>query len=131
MTLARTRSCAVVGLEGSIVEVEVDIAPGLPAFTIVGLPDTAVQEARERVRAAIRNSGFEFPQRRITVSLAPADLKKNGTSYDLPNRCRHIDRLRTGGISVLVGRSRISRRALTRRSGAAYAGCASNDGPCA
>ena len=84
MTLARTRSCAVVGLEGSIVEVEVDIAPGLPAFTIVGLPDTAVQEARERVRAAIRNSGFEFPQRRITVSLAPADLKKNGTSYDLP-----------------------------------------------
>ena len=84
MTLAHVRSCAVVGLEGSIVEVEVDIAPGLPAFTIVGLPDTAVQEARERVRAAIRNSGFEFPQRRITVSLAPADLKKNGTSYDLP-----------------------------------------------
>ena len=84
MTLARTRSCAVVGLEGSIVEVEVDIAPGLPAFTIVGLPDTAVQEARERVRAAIRNSGFEFPQRRITVSLAPADLKKVGPSYDLP-----------------------------------------------
>ena len=84
MTLAQVRSCAVVGLEGSIVEVEVDIAPGLPAFTIVGLPDTAVQEARERVRAAIRNSGFEFPQRRITVSLAPADLKKNGTSYDLP-----------------------------------------------
>ena len=84
MTLARTRSCVVVGLEGSIVEVEVDIAPGLPAFTIVGLPDTAVQEARERVRAAIRNSGFEFPQRRITVSLAPADLKKVGPSYDLP-----------------------------------------------
>ena len=84
MTLSHVRSCAVVGLEGSIVEVEVDIAPGLPAFTIVGLPDTAVQEARERVRAAIRNSGFEFPQRRITVSLAPADLKKNGTSYDLP-----------------------------------------------
>ena len=84
MTLARVRSCAVVGLEGSIVEVEVDIAPGLPAFTIVGLPDTAVQEARERVRAAIRNSGFEFPQRRITVSLLPADLKKVGPSYDLP-----------------------------------------------
>ena len=84
MTLARVRSCAVVGLEGSIVEVEVDISPGLPAFTVVGLPDTAVQEARERVRAAIRNSGFEFPQKRITVSLAPADLKKEGPAYDLP-----------------------------------------------
>ncbi|MBI4329608.1 MAG: YifB family Mg chelatase-like AAA ATPase [Chloroflexi bacterium] len=82
--LAKVKSCAVIGLEGSIVEVEVDIASGLPAFTIVGLPDTAVQEARERVRAAIRNSGFEFPARRITVSLAPADLKKEGPAYDLP-----------------------------------------------
>ena len=61
-----------------------DISPGLPAFNIVGLPDTAVQESRERVRAAIRNSGGEFPMRRITVSLAPADLKKSGPSYDLP-----------------------------------------------
>lgn len=82
--LAKVKSCAIVGLEGSIVEVEVDIAPGLPAFNIVGLPDTAVQEARERVRAAIRNSGFEFPMRRITVNLAPADIKKEGPSYDLP-----------------------------------------------
>ena len=84
MALARVKSCAIVGLDGSIVEVEVDIAPGLPSFTIVGLPDVAVQESRERVRAAIRNSGFDFPQRRITVSLAPADLKKAGPSYDLP-----------------------------------------------
>ena len=82
--VASLNTCAVLGLEGSIVEVEVDISPGLPAFTIVGLPDTAVQEARERVRAAIRNSGFEFPQRRITVSLAPADLRKEGPAYDLP-----------------------------------------------
>jgi magnesium chelatase family protein len=82
--LAKTRSCAVVGLEGSVVEVEVDISPGLPAFTVVGLPDKAVQEARERVRAAIRNSGCEFPMRRITVNLAPADLPKEGPSYDLP-----------------------------------------------
>ena len=67
-----------------MVETEVDISPGLPAFNIVGLPDTAVQEARERVRAAIRNSGYEFPMRRITVNLAPADLKKAGPSYDLP-----------------------------------------------
>lgn len=82
--LAKVRTCAVVGLEGYIVEVEVDISPGLPAFTIVGLPDTAVQEARERVRAAIRNSGREFPIRRITVNLAPADMRKAGPSYDLP-----------------------------------------------
>ena len=82
--LAKVQTCAVVGLEGSIVEVEVDISPGLPSFTIVGLPDTAVQEARERVRAALRNSGCDFPMRRITVNLAPADLKKQGPSYDLP-----------------------------------------------
>ena len=82
--LARVTSCAVVGLEGAVVEVEVDIASGLPAFTIVGLPDKAVQEARERVRAAIRNSGYTFPNRRITVNLAPADLKKEGPAYDLP-----------------------------------------------
>jgi magnesium chelatase family protein len=82
--LAKVMSCAVVGLEGAIVEVEVDIAPGLPSFTIVGLPDTAVQESRERVRAAIRNSGCIFPTRRITVNLAPADLKKAGPAYDLP-----------------------------------------------
>ena len=82
--LAKSRTCAVVGLDGFIVEVQVDISPGLPAFTIVGLPDTAVQEARERVRAAIRNSGFEFPMRRITVNLAPADLRKAGPAYDVP-----------------------------------------------
>ncbi len=82
--LAKSRTCAVVGLDGYIVEVEVDISPGLPKFDVVGLPDTAVQEARERVRAAIRNSGCEFPMRRITVNLAPADLRKAGPSYDLP-----------------------------------------------
>ena len=82
--LAKVLSCAVVGLEGAIVEVEVDISSGLPAFTIVGLPDAAVQEARERVRAAIRNSGLTFPMKRITVNLAPADLRKEGPAYDLP-----------------------------------------------
>jgi len=82
--LAKVVSCAIVGLEGAIVEVEVDISPGLPSFTIVGLPDAAVQEARERVRAAIRNSGCSFPMRRIVVNLAPADLKKAGPAYDLP-----------------------------------------------
>ena len=82
--LATSQSCAVVGLEGYIVRVEVDISPGLPKFNVVGLPDAAVQEARERVRAALRNSGFEFPMRRITANLAPADLKKAGPAYDLP-----------------------------------------------
>ena len=82
--LANVTSCAVVGLEGAIVEVEVDISPGLPSIPIVGLPDKAVQEARERVRSAIRNSGYKFPNRRITVNLAPADLKKEGPAYDLP-----------------------------------------------
>lgn len=82
--LAKARSCAVVGLDGFVVEVEVDISPGLPRFDVVGLPDTAVQEARARVRAAIRNSGCEFPMQRITANLAPADVRKAGSTYDLP-----------------------------------------------
>ncbi|MCH7983450.1 MAG: YifB family Mg chelatase-like AAA ATPase [Chloroflexi bacterium] len=82
--LAKTRTCALIGLDGIVVETEVDIAPGLPAFHIVGLPDTALQESRERVRAAIRNSGVEFPMRRIAVSLAPANVRKSGPAYDLP-----------------------------------------------
>ncbi len=83
--LAKALTCAVVGLDGQLVEVEVDIASyGMPNFTIVGLPDAAVQEAKERVRAAIKNSGLVFPMRRITVNLAPADLKKEGPAYDLP-----------------------------------------------
>ncbi|MDO8577727.1 MAG: magnesium chelatase domain-containing protein, partial [Dehalococcoidales bacterium] len=81
--LAKVISCAVSGLDGAIVEVETDITPGLPFFAIVGLPDLSVQEAKERVRAAIRNSGFSFPMKRIAVNLAPADLKKEGPAYDL------------------------------------------------
>ncbi len=84
MGLAKVRAAAVVGIDAQEVEVEVDISSGLPSMTIVGLPDTAVQEARERVRAAIRNSGYVFPVRRITVNLAPADLRKEGPAYDLP-----------------------------------------------
>jgi len=72
------------GLNGVLITVEVDIADGLPAFDIVGLPDTAVRESRERVRAAIKNSGFKFPARRITINLAPADLKKDSSGLDLP-----------------------------------------------
>ena len=75
-TVARIASCALWGLEAALVMVEVDVANGLPAFSIVGLPDAAVSEARERVRAAVRNSGFEFPLRRVVANLAPAERKK-------------------------------------------------------
>jgi magnesium chelatase family protein len=82
--LARVLSAALVGVEAALVRVEVDVAPGLPMFTTVGLPDSAVRESRERVRSAIRNAGYAFPLDRITVNLAPADLRKEGTSFDLP-----------------------------------------------
>ena len=72
------------GLDGVLINVEVDIMKGMPTFTIVGLPDASVREAKERVRAAIVNSGFEFPLGRIIINLAPADVKKNGTLLDLP-----------------------------------------------
>src|SRR6478672_1347330 len=81
--LACVRTAAVFGIEASPVQVEVDVSFGLPAFTVVGLPDVSVRESRDRVRAAIRNSGFDFPQHRITVNLAPADLRKAGSSFDL------------------------------------------------
>lgn len=83
MPLAKVRSCAVVGLDGELVEVEVDIGSGNVYFGVVGLPDAAIQEAKERVRSAIKNSGFQFPLRRVIVSLAPADLRKEGPAYDL------------------------------------------------
>jgi len=82
--LARVFSCAVIGLEGVIVEVEVDTGEGLPAVAIVGLPDAAVQESRERVQAAIRNAGLYFPRKRMIVNLAPAAVRKEGPAYDLP-----------------------------------------------
>ncbi|HEU5299894.1 MAG TPA: YifB family Mg chelatase-like AAA ATPase [bacterium] len=82
--LARVRSAAVLGLQAYAVDVEVDVGGGLPALTIVGLPDAAVQEAKERVRAAIRNAGFEVPARKITINLAPADVRKAGPAFDLP-----------------------------------------------
>ncbi len=82
--LAVVNSVVLVGLEGQTVRVEVDISNGLPVCDIVGLPDPSVREARERVRAAIKNSGFDFPLRRIIVNLAPGDIKKEGPIYDLP-----------------------------------------------
>lgn len=84
MSLAKVNSAAVVGLDAVPIEVEVDIAQqGLPSFTIVGLPDKAIEESKERVRSAIKNSGANFPAKRITVNLAPADIKKEGPAYDL------------------------------------------------
>jgi len=82
--LAKIVSCAVAGVNGFLVEVEVDLAQGLPSFSTVGLAEGAVREAKDRVKAAIKNGGYDFPQRRITVNLAPASLKKEGTGYDLP-----------------------------------------------
>lgn len=83
--LAKVNSSAIIGLNAVPVEVEVDIASqGLPSFTIVGLGDKAVEEAKERVRSALKNTGAEFPAKRITVNLAPADLPKEGALYDLP-----------------------------------------------
>ena len=81
--LATVPSATLVGLDGRVIRVEVDVAPGLPGFTIVGLADAALQEARERVRGALRNAGFQHPPRRITVNLAPAELRKAGASLDL------------------------------------------------
>jgi magnesium chelatase family protein len=107
--LAETLSAAIVGVDGEPVRVEVDVAFGLPALTIVGLAGSQVQEARERVRSALRNSGFELPSRRITINLSPADLPKDGTGYDLPiavgilaasGQLRSVDRLRD---TALVG----------------------------
>jgi len=82
--LARVESAAVIGMDCYKVQVEVDLAQGLPAFSIVGLPDTAIQESRERIRSGTSNSEYDFPLKRITVNLAPADVRKEGPSFDLP-----------------------------------------------
>ena len=97
--LATVLSSAVHGVDALVVEVEVDIASGLPQMAIVGLPDGAVKESMDRVRAALNNSGYEFPQRYNTINLAPADIKKEGPAYDLPI-----------GLGLLAARARCRRR---------------------
>ena len=82
--LAKVFSSAVLGIDAYRVEVEVDITPGLPTYTTVGLPEASVKESKERVKSAIGNSGYRFPDDRITVNLAPAAIKKEGTGFDLP-----------------------------------------------
>ena len=82
--LAKVWSAALVGIDAVKVGVEVDIAGGLPGMVVVGLPDTSVQESKERVKTALKNAGYAFPMRRIVVNLTPADLRKEGPSFDLP-----------------------------------------------
>ncbi len=84
MSVCRVRSLSLFGIDALPVEVEVDVGAGLPGFSIVGLPDAAVQEARERVRVAISNSGYKFPTKKVIVNLAPANLRKEGPAFDLP-----------------------------------------------
>ena len=82
--LAKLKTLCLKGIDGREVQAEVYIASGLPAYSVVGLPDAAVKEAKDRVVAAVRNSGFDFPAKRITVNLAPAEMRKAGTHFDLP-----------------------------------------------
>ena len=82
--LAKVLSGALLGIDAYRVEVEVDIAQGLPQFSTVGLPEGAVKESKDRIKSAVKNSGYDFPARRITINLAPADIRKEGTAFDLP-----------------------------------------------
>jgi magnesium chelatase family protein len=92
MALARAWSVALAGVQGTVVEVEADLAPGLPGLTIIGLPDAALSESRDRVRAAVLNSGEPWPQRRITLGLSSATLPKHGSGFDIP-KDRRLPRL--------------------------------------
>ena len=108
--LACLRTAALVGIDACPVHVEVDVSFGMPAFTMVGLPDASVRESRDRVRSAIRNSGFEFPPHRITVNLAPADVRKAGSAFDLPI-----------ALGILAAQGSVERRAIGGRRGAGRA----------
>jgi len=99
--LAKVLSGAIIGIDAYIVEVEVDIAQGLPVFATVGLPDGAVKESKERVKSAIKNSGYDFPPKRITVNLAPADVKKEGTGFDLPMAVGILSALEVASANLL------------------------------
>src|SRR5262245_51448505 len=99
--LASLRTAAIVGIDACPVHVEVDVSFGLPSFKMVGLPDTSVRESRDRVKSAIRNSGFAFPPHRITVNLAPADVRKAGASFDLPI-----------ALGILASSGQLNRRAI-------------------
>ena len=119
--LARAHAFTIDGFQTHHVTVEVDVRPGLPAFVIVGLADTAVREARERIASAIRNSGYEFPPRRITANLAPADVPKAGPGLDLPLACAVL--AASGQLPAeRLGGGGARRRARPRRRPAAHPG---------
>ncbi len=82
--IVKVMSSTIIGIDSYPVEVEIDISPGLPQFSTVGLPDVVVRESKDRIKAAIKNSGYRFPPTHVTVNLAPADIKKEGTGFDLP-----------------------------------------------
>lgn len=103
MSVCRARSLTLLGIDALPVEVEVDVSAGLPGFSIVGLPDAAVQEARERVRVAISNSGYKFPTKKVIVNLAPANLRKEGPAFDLPIALAMLAASGTVPLEVLEG----------------------------
>ena len=113
MSLATVASRALAGIDAPEVAVEVHLGPGLPSFTIVGLPDTEVREAKDRVRAALNHTQFEFPARRITVNLAPADLPKDSGRFDLPIAHRHPCRERTDRAAALAAHEFAGELSLT------------------
>ena len=114
----RVSTVAFEGIEARAVDVQVQVAPGLPAFAIVGLPDKAVSEARERVRSALIASGLALPARRITVNLAPADLPKEGSHYDLPIALGLMAAMRhSAGRSERLHRARRTRARWVDRAG--------------
>lgn len=103
--LSITKSMALHGLTGFLIDVQVDISAGMPSWDIVGLPDISVKEAKERVRTAIKNSGYELPSRKIVVNLAPADIKKEGSIFDLPiavGILKGLDIIHTAGIENIL-----------------------------
>ena len=106
--LFKTQSASVYGIDAYLVQVEVDVSFGMPMFIMVGLPDASVRESRDRVRAAIKNSGFEFPPHRITVNLAPADVRKAGRLLDWQPRVSTAD-----GVSRLLDWIRHNRHLFT------------------
>ena len=89
--LSKIKSIALNGLDGSLVEIQTDISNGIPEFEIVGLPDASVKEAKRRINAAIKNSNIEFPNKKILINLAPANIKKEGSSFDLAMAVRNIN----------------------------------------
>src|ERR1700689_4815456 len=122
MTLARTFSVALVGVKGHLIEVEADIANGLPATILVGLPDTALREARDRIRAAIVNSGERWPNSKITVGLSPATLPKRGSGFDLAIAVAILAAADSPGREDVSGRTRSGRAASPGARGAARSG---------